>query len=75
MGSIGRGALMVCLADRILAAEVDSLALGIVEWHKELSPAGETSCVFKDGAFENDVAKSNIAAILEQHGITKVRSL
>lgn len=33
------------------------------------------TCVFRDSAFENDVAKSNLAAILEQYGIAKVRSL
>jgi adenine-specific DNA-methyltransferase len=31
--------------------------------------------VFGDSAFENDVAKINLAAILEQHGIQNVRSL
>jgi adenine-specific DNA-methyltransferase len=32
--------------------------------------------VFRDSAFEgSDVAKTNLAAILEQHGIAKVRSL
>jgi nicotinamidase-related amidase len=31
--------------------------------------------VFRDSAFADDVAKTNLAAILEQHGITNVRSL
>jgi adenine-specific DNA-methyltransferase len=31
--------------------------------------------VFRDSAFENDIAKSNLAAILEQYGIANVRSL
>ena len=44
-------------------------------WHKELAPVGDTTCVFRDSAFENDVAKTNLAAILEQHGIGNVRSL
>ena len=44
-------------------------------WHKELSPAGETSVVFRDSAFADDVAKTNITAILQQHGIGNVRSL
>ncbi|MDP2295766.1 MAG: hypothetical protein Q8M24_09935 [Pseudolabrys sp.] len=51
------------------------MAQGIVAWHKELAPAGNTTCVFRDSAFENDIAKSNLAAILEQHGIANVRSL
>lgn len=75
VGSIGGGVLMVCLADEIQASSVEALASGIVAWHEELSPSGDTSCVFRDSAFENDVAKSNLAAILEQNGISKVRSL
>ena len=38
-------------------------------------PAGDTTCVFRDSAFANDVAKTNLAAILYQHGLTNVRSL
>lgn len=75
VGAIGGGVLLTCLADRINAADVEALAQGIVAWHKELSPAGDTTCVFRDSAFENDIAKSNIAAILEQYGIANVRSL
>ena len=73
--AVGGGVLIACLAERIEQAQVEELAQGIVEWHGELAPAGDTSCVFRDAAFENDVAKTNLAAILEQHGIAKVRSL
>ena len=75
VGSIGSGVLMVCLADEIESREVEAIAQGIVKWNKELCPTGDVSCVFRDSAFENDVAKANMAAILEQHGIAKVRSL
>jgi adenine-specific DNA-methyltransferase len=51
------------------------LALGMVAWHQQQSPAGDTNCVFRDSAFADDVAKSNLAAILQQYGIAKVRSL
>ena len=73
--SVGGGVLMACLAPKIERAEVEALALGIVDWHKALAPAGDTTCVFRDSAFADDVAKTNMAAILEQHGITNVRSL
>ena len=73
--SIGGGVLMACLDASITAADAEPLALGIVEWHKSIAPAGATTCIFRDSAFENDVAKSNLAAILEQHGIKQVRSL
>lgn len=73
--SIGAGTLMVCLATQIAAAEVEPLALGIVAWHQELSPSGESSVVFRDSAFADDVAKTNLTAILQQHGLENVRSL
>jgi adenine-specific DNA-methyltransferase len=73
--SIGAGTLIVCLALQIIAVEVEPLALGIVEWYKQLGPAGETTVVFRDSAFADDVAKTNLAAILQQHGLENVRSL
>jgi hypothetical protein len=30
----------------------------LIVWHKELAPAGETSVVFRDSAFADDVAKT-----------------
>jgi adenine-specific DNA-methyltransferase len=51
------------------------LAQGIVDRYKELAPVGDTTCIFRDSAFADDVAKTNLAAILEQNGIGNVRSL
>lgn len=73
--SIGAGVLLACLAPQIAAVEVEPLALGIVAWHKEQVPAGETMCVFRDSAFADDVAKTNLTVILQQHGLENVRSL
>ena len=73
--SIGAGTLLVCLAEQIAAAEVEPLALGMVGWHKKLEPVGETNVVFRDSAFADDVAKTNLTAILEQRGLGNVRSL
>ena len=73
--SVGTGALLVCLAPRIGAAEVEGLALDLVAWHRELAPAVSTTVVFRDSAFDGDVAKSNLTAILDQHGLHAVRSL
>ena len=73
--SIGAGTLFVCLDKKVNSVEIEPLALGMVKWHKELSPAGETTIVFRDSAFENDVAKTNLTAILQQHGLENVRSL
>jgi len=73
--SIGGGALLVCLSTAIPQADVEPLALGLVAWHKVLKPAGETTVVFRDSAFADDVAKTNLAAILHQNGLATVRSL
>ena len=73
--SIGSGVLLACLATAITRDEVEPLAQGIITWHRALAPAGDTTCVFRDSAFADDVAKSNLAAILEQHGLSNVRSL
>lgn len=73
--SVGGGVLMACLAASISRDQVEALAQGIIAWRQELAPAGDTTCVFRDSAFADDVAKTNLAAILEQHGIRNVRSL
>ena len=73
--AVGGGVLMACLAPAIGGADVDALAASIVAWRTELAPAGDTTCVFLDSAFSDDVAKTNLTAILEQHGIQNVRSL
>ena len=66
---------MTCLEAHIGVADAEGLALGMAQWREEQGTATETTAVFRDSAFENDVAKSNLAAILEQHGIKHVRSL
>ena len=73
--SIGAGVLMACLDKKISTKEVEPLAHGIADWHKRLGPAGEPTIVFRDSAFSDDVAKTNLAAILQQHGLENVRSL
>jgi adenine-specific DNA-methyltransferase len=73
--SVGGGVLMACLSPSISRADVEALAQGIIAWRKALGPAGDTTCVFRDSAFADDVAKTNLAAILAQAGIANVRSL
>lgn len=73
--NIGSGTLMACLDEQISVNDAEPLALGMAAWREEDGTAGDTTAVFRDSAFENDVAKSNLAAILEQHGIKQVRSL
>ena len=73
--AVGGGVLLACLAEAISREQAEPLALGIAAWHKELAPAGDSTCVFRDNAFADDAAKTNLSAILEQHGISNVRSL
>lgn len=73
--SIGGGALIVCLDDGLTKNVIEPLASGIVAWRAALVPAVDTRVVFKDSGFADDIAKTNMAAILNQNGITDVRSL
>jgi len=73
--SIGYGVLFACLDTSIKADDVDDLAQAIIEWHKELDPETDTHVFFRDSAFADDITKTNMAAILEQNGISHVRSL
>jgi adenine-specific DNA-methyltransferase len=73
--SIGFGVLFACLDKKIQRDQIEELAHGIIDWHKELDPISDTQVVFRDSAFENDVTKANMTAILEQSGIKHVRSL
>ena len=56
MHAVGGGVLLTCLATEVGADDVEALAQGIVDWHKALAPAGDTTCVFRDSAFADDVA-------------------
>jgi len=75
--SIGSGTLMVCLDKAIQRKDAEPLALGIAAWHKDLAPAGESQCVFRDSGFADDAAKTNLTKILEQHGFASknIRSI
>ena len=73
--AVGAGTLIACLDETISSSEVEPLALGIADWYDVLEPAGECTVVFRDSAFGNDVAKTNLTASLEQRGLGNVRSL
>lgn len=73
--SIGGGVLIACLADGLTTTVIEPLSTGIVAWRKTLAPAVDTRVVFKDSGFADDIAKTNMAAILNQNGISDVRSI
>jgi adenine-specific DNA-methyltransferase len=68
--SIGDGAVFACFGSRITAADVEPLAHGIAKWRDDLAPANPelSRVIFRDSAFDTDVAKTNLAAILKQRG-------
>ncbi|KST75863.1 MULTISPECIES: site-specific DNA-methyltransferase [Burkholderia] len=71
------GAIVACFDTHIDRASTDALGEGIV---KLIAAAGaadtrELTCVFRDSGFADDVAKVNLSAILEQHGVKRIRSL
>jgi len=73
--SIGYGVLFACLDESITKEQVEYIAQAIITWYGELAPSSDTHVFFRDSAFKDDVSKTNMAAILEQNGITHVRSL
>jgi adenine-specific DNA-methyltransferase len=73
--SIGGGVLIACLADELTKDMIEPLASGVIEWRTAIAPAVDTRVVFKDSGFADDIAKTNMAAILNQSGISDVRSL
>ena len=72
---IGYGILFVCLNESITYLQIEDIGQGIVDWHRELAPSSDSHVFFRDSAFSDDVSKTNMVAILEQNGITHVRSL
>lgn len=73
--AVGTGALIACFDESITRADTEPLAQGIVAWHAVLTAGKKTVCIFRDSAFEDDVAKANLVAILAQHGLSNVRSI
>lgn len=69
------GKLIICFASKIPVSSVEELTKGIIDWHKSLKAGKDSVCYFLDDAFENNVAKTNLCAILEQHGLTNLHSL
>ena len=73
--SIGAGTLIACLDEKITREEIEPLAHGIADWYDELTPAGDNTVIFRDSSFADDIAKTNLTAILGQRELKNVRSL
>ena len=75
VNAIGDGVLFACLAERINGEDVEDVAIGIADWRDTLDNTDNTTVVFRDSAFTDDVAKTNCTEILRQRGIRNVRSI
>ena len=73
--SVGHGILFACLERGLEQEEARHLGFGIASWKKELSSSGESTVVFRDNGFVDDRAKLNLTAVLEQRGLTNIRSI
>ncbi len=68
----GNGILFSCLSPHITVSAVEPIANAIIGWHHELHANKDSACYFLDSAFESNVTKSNLSALLKQHGISNV---
>ena len=75
VNAVAGGALVACMAESIKTQEVDELTLGIVALRDEMENTEDIMVFFRDNAFEDEMAKSNVVEILRQYGVKDVRSL
>jgi len=75
--SIAGGVLMICICLDVVITTSDAEALGsgIMNWQEELAITGDVTCIFRDNAFVDDVAKINLITFLHDRGISKIRSI
>ena len=73
--AIDGGALVACMDAEISSADAEGLAVGISEWITDLENTDDAVVVFRDSAFDGDVAKVNVTEILRQSGVKNVRSV
>ena len=66
---------MACLDEPVTRAGVEPLVQGITDGHDRLTSTGNTTVVFRDSAFADDLAKINLATVLEQRVLGDMRSL
>ena len=67
--------LITCLGGSIRREDVEALANGIADWCDDMTHKGDTTVVVQDSAFADDVAKTNLAVMLEQHGLKIFKSV
>ena len=69
------GPLIACFGEALTCDLVEGLGVGIIAWGEAMAAKGPVRVVFRDSGFSDDVAKTNMAALLDQNGITEMRAL
>ena len=69
------GPLIACFGETLTCELIEQLGAGIIAWADAMAAKGPVRVVLRDSGFSDDVAKMNIAAILDQNGITELRAL
>ena len=69
------GPLIACFGETLTPDLVEELGAGIVAWGEAMAAMGPVRVVFTDSGFSDDVAKTNMAALLDQNGISEMRAL
>ena len=72
---IDDGLLIACLDESITSSDIEALGEAIAVWHEQLATIDDVVCIFRDSAFEDDVAKINLTSYLHDRGISSVRSI
>lgn len=72
---VSNGKLFACLSAKIGKNDIDAIAKEITQWHARLKRDGDSLILFRDSGFDDDIAKTNITAILNQNGLTNIRSV
>ncbi|ENY6482481.1 site-specific DNA-methyltransferase, partial [Salmonella enterica subsp. diarizonae serovar (6),14:z10:z] len=72
---VDNGKLFCCFYPCISVSYTEFIAAEITKYHQKIKANIDTVCYFLDSSFENNAAKTNLCAILEQHGLTNLRCI
>ena len=73
--AVGDGRLIACLDALIGYEHFEALGQEIVAWRSRMGAVDESTVVFRDSAFADDVVKANMAAMLQQNGFRHIRAV
>jgi len=73
--SLGGGTLYAYFGTDVTAERSDEVAAAVVAWRDENPVASDVTVVVRDSGFRDSSAKLNLAAALDQAGVTTLRSI